>query len=256
MGKFSGYLICSDYDGTFATGGQPVQENLEALRHFVENGGRFTLATGRTVEFIRDKGLQELINAPACLINGSVVYDYQKDTLLKQWKLDFTVKEFAQCVLPFAQRMERIHIFTSPYKTPAPKDIRSVCETEGQEKALKLLCRFEAPEHADEFRTFAEKQELFNGCYISKSWELGVEFNPGNGTKGHALDFIKANLGDMHTAIGVGNYENDITLLIHGDIAAAPEGSHDMVLDHADMVLCPCAKGAIRDLIERLEKRM
>ena len=54
MGKFSGYLICSDYDGTFATAGQPVQENLEALRHFVENGGRFTLATGRSVEFIRD----------------------------------------------------------------------------------------------------------------------------------------------------------------------------------------------------------
>ena len=256
MGKFSGYLICSDYDGTFAAAGQPVTENLDALRYFVENGGRFTLATGRTVDFIREKGLEEFINAPACLCNGSVVYDYREDRLLKQWNLPFTVKEFADCVKPATRQLLCIYVFATAWGSSCYENIQQACRREGNEKALKLLCKFESEELADEFRAFAEKQALFRQCHISKSWPLGVEFNPMGGTKGHGLDFIRDYLGDIHTAIGVGNYENDIPLLTHGDIAAAPESSQSLVLDHADLVLCPCAEGAIRDLIEKLEKKM
>ena len=251
-GKFEGYLICSDYDGTFATAGAPVPENLPALAYFVQNGGRFTLATGRTVEFIRDKGLQDLINAPACLCNGSVIYDYREDKLLQSVSLDFTVEEFLSCVDPALKQMLYIHIFDDSLKAFTYEAASQALAEMGGVTALKILCKFETEEAADAFRSFVEKQELVRNCHICKSWALGVEINAKTGTKGHGLEFVKAYLGDIHTAVGVGNYENDIPLLTHGDIGAAPEGSQQLVLDHADMILCPCEEGAIRDLIEKL----
>ena len=57
MGKFTGVLLASDFDNTIVDtassfrGGQdmpaPSAKTLEALRYFMENGGAFTVATGR-----------------------------------------------------------------------------------------------------------------------------------------------------------------------------------------------------------------
>ena len=48
MKIFSGYLICSDVDGTFSVNTVTVKNNIEAVKYFTQNGGRFTIATGRT----------------------------------------------------------------------------------------------------------------------------------------------------------------------------------------------------------------
>ena len=89
-------------------------------------------------------------------------------------------------------------------------------------------------------------------CCVSKSWSLGVEFNPIDGTKGHALDFMKDYLPGIHTTIGVGNYDNDLSLLRHADISAAPEDSQDIVLQEAKIILPKCTEGAIAALIDSL----
>ena len=48
MGKFSGYLMVSDLDKTFFAEGTDIPpRNIEAVKYFIENGGKFTLATGR-----------------------------------------------------------------------------------------------------------------------------------------------------------------------------------------------------------------
>ena len=36
MGKFSGILLCSDFDGTLAVGGHVVEKNIEAIKYFQE----------------------------------------------------------------------------------------------------------------------------------------------------------------------------------------------------------------------------
>ena len=52
MGKFDGILLCSDFDGTFASNGVPIEANMKAIKYFRENGGLFTLASGRNYEFL------------------------------------------------------------------------------------------------------------------------------------------------------------------------------------------------------------
>ena len=67
-GKFEGYLLVADFDDTFCPEhGAPV--------HFMDEGGLFTIATGRDVRSyysIRDKFT---VNAPLVLSNGAVIFD-------------------------------------------------------------------------------------------------------------------------------------------------------------------------------------
>ena len=48
MGKFDGYLICTDLDGTLYRNDKTVSaENREAIEYFKREGGYFTFVTGR-----------------------------------------------------------------------------------------------------------------------------------------------------------------------------------------------------------------
>ena len=76
-GKFEGYLLVADFDDTFCPEhGAPVpEENRRAARRFMDEGGLFTIATGRDVRSyysIRDKFT---VNAPLVLSNGAVIVD-------------------------------------------------------------------------------------------------------------------------------------------------------------------------------------
>jgi hydroxymethylpyrimidine pyrophosphatase-like HAD family hydrolase len=46
MGKFDGYLICSDFDGTIYIDQQISKKNIEAIEYFQSEGGYFTFANG------------------------------------------------------------------------------------------------------------------------------------------------------------------------------------------------------------------
>ena len=50
MGKFDGWLIATDLDGTLINrDGAIPQRNLDAIRTFQDEGGLFTIATGRSL---------------------------------------------------------------------------------------------------------------------------------------------------------------------------------------------------------------
>ena len=78
MGKFDGILLLSDMDGTLLNrSGTISAENLSALRYFMAEGGRFSVATGRSKPGM-EHFLETLpINAPAVIYNGAVVYDFE-----------------------------------------------------------------------------------------------------------------------------------------------------------------------------------
>lgn len=53
MGIFDGYLLCADCDGTLTDSKSELSEaNVRAIRHFQEEGGLFTLATGRFPKYV------------------------------------------------------------------------------------------------------------------------------------------------------------------------------------------------------------
>lgn len=78
--KFDGYLLVSDMDGTLLdTKSEISQKNIEAIKYFVENGGVFTIATGRMRDSVR-RYLDNLpVGLPIIIYNGARIYDFDKE---------------------------------------------------------------------------------------------------------------------------------------------------------------------------------
>ena len=98
MGKFDGVLFFADYDDTLYNSAHTVSpENRAAIGYFIENGGYFSIATGRAhrtfTPQIKKEGL--LLNAPVVLSNGAAIYDYASDRYL----LDSALPKGAPAVL-------------------------------------------------------------------------------------------------------------------------------------------------------------
>ena len=78
MGIYSDVLLTVDYDRTLtATDSTIPERNLEAIRFFMENGGAFTVNTGRSLPMTQVFREKVPVNAPLLLYNGSAAYDPQ-----------------------------------------------------------------------------------------------------------------------------------------------------------------------------------
>ena len=80
---FSDILLTVDYDRTLTAPDSTIpQRNLEAIRWFIENGGAFTVNTGRSMPMIQGFKDKVPTNAPLLMYNGAVAYDVGKDELV------------------------------------------------------------------------------------------------------------------------------------------------------------------------------
>ena len=94
MGKFDGVLFFTDYDDTLYNKQLTVSpENRAAARYFMDNGGRFSVATGRAHRTFTPQIEKEHIefNAPVILSNGAAIYDYESGLYLERTLLDDAV---------------------------------------------------------------------------------------------------------------------------------------------------------------------
>ncbi len=85
MGKFDGVLFFCDYDDTLYNSSRAVSpENRAAIRYFIDNGGYFSIATGRAHRTFTPQIARErlTLNAPVVLSNGAAIYDYASDRYL------------------------------------------------------------------------------------------------------------------------------------------------------------------------------
>ena len=260
MGKFDGFLILSDIDGTFVSKNNEEIENGKAVKYFIENGGRFSFATGRMIEHIKEKEFTSLINAPACLYNGGMIYDYETDRVLYEGRVNFSMREFMEYSREFIGNAVSVNFF---YKNGDYSSVLvPVAEADdflenGSDiidiPPIKVIVRFSDVLSADEFKARAKSKPEFGGSYVSKSWAIGVEFNGADSTKGDALDFIKGYLGNIHTAIGIGDYDNDMSLLLHADVAAAVGNGIEPLKKIADVITKPANEYPLRDLINMID---
>ena len=85
-GKFFGYLICTDCDGTLTYDiGKVSEKNVRAIKYFQSEGGLFTLATGRFPNHLEMFKGQFEINAPMASLNGTLLYDTKNNKPIKTW---------------------------------------------------------------------------------------------------------------------------------------------------------------------------
>ena len=80
---FSHILISCDFDRTLTAPDSTIpQRNLDAIRYFMDNGGAFTVNTGRSLPMSRALLERVPVNAPVILYNGGAAYDLEKEAFL------------------------------------------------------------------------------------------------------------------------------------------------------------------------------
>ena len=264
--KLSDILIMSDLDGTLLpvpTQGTPPRNTLAAQR-FVDKGGRFGIATGRSI-LITDHLLAQLpINFPSIVLNGGAIYDFATKKYLnkiflpevalgyaQQFHADFPdvgvifVDEDKYIDIDGISGTKHPGIYPNPLLTPA-----------GFERVSKLVFKIVfivTPQQGEQLVEYS-RQHSFPGVRFVFSDKHMFEMLPENSSKGLAMETIAKMAGvTRENIVAIGDYYNDIEMLEYAGLGVAPEDAPDDIKSVAQMVVCPCAQGALGDLIERLE---
>lgn len=256
MGKYDGYLIATDFDGTFAGPGAVIsRENSLAIRHFQENGGLFTIASGRVPPFLAGYHQDFKANAPLICTNGTVVCD--QDSLRMLHCMSFGEDFFDLVDFLYDNPLVDQLLLSGPDENRIRLYTRTTPRNEAAYREIPgAWCRILCQQTPDE--TLALKREItarFGSRYeYSRSWNEGLEIIPAGGGKGACLKWIRSYLGAerVHTTIGVGDYENDLTLIRDADIGYAVGNAIDECKQAADRVTVPYTQHAIAAIIEEL----
>ena len=255
MKKYEGYLICTDFDGTFALPGAKLSdENLEAVRYFQENGGRFTIASGRTSAFIRELGDRCRPNAPLIAMNGALLCDENDGHILKRFPVSRDLLDVLDDIAAtgLAQRMSLWNEYEIRDDWHIEDDILPSAHfaalTEPWYKSVIMSDAESTLKIRDYF--LARYEDRFN---CARSWPGGFEIHSLESGKGESMRAIKEMYnGRIHTTIGVGDYENDISLVRDADIGYAVGNAIDEVKAVAKRITVPNTQHAIARIIAEL----
>ena len=257
MGKFSGILICSDFDGTLASKAEIPEINIEKIKYFCENGGCFSIITGRGSDFsTKYRGVFNFETYMGCT-NGTVICHFPSGEVVL---CDYLRDEFYDRIISLCDKLDKIksvelypdgeHINFSG----TPAQMKKALEDARGIRIHKILVRTSV-EATDDDVALA-RAHMGDECAVSRSWKFGIEFQNGSFHKGVAARNIARLLG-THTLITVGDFENDIPLLMAGDESYATQNALDAVKAVASHVLTrTSAEGAIAELIDILDKRI
>lgn len=270
MGIFTGVLLVSDYDDTLYDHSFSISsENRAAIQRFIDEGGLFTIATGRSfLNFAIQMDQENLpVNAPVVLTNGSAIYDFQTQKTLWEKTLPTQVIDDIQAVVSHFPQIGFEAYHNHEVYTFRPNRITEQhlnrCHLTGllspiEEMPLpflKIIFQHENTELLSQVQDYV-KASFPSRYEISFSNHTLLELTAQGANKGHAVQWLRdyLNIAPQHLYC-VGNGMNDISMLALSAIPFAPSDSYDEVLRFGAAILPSCNENCVAALIEQLEKR-
>ncbi len=270
---FSDVLLTVDYDRTLTARDSTIpQRNIDAIRYFMDNGGTFTVNTGRSVPMaIHHIPGRVPVNAPLLLYNGSADYDIATGQIIRATVINLD----AGAILTDIQtRFPTLHVEIQG--TQGHHLLRPDAGWEGycehNRCAWSYVTADTVPQPFVKFAIYGQFREpTVAGMYEASEAELAlfeeldqyirtqyghvtVTFRPcprildvhakGCG-KLSAARSLQKRLGKKYL-ICVGDAENDLPMLEGADASYCP--SDGAIADRFENV-CPCDEGAIADVI-------
>ena len=268
--QYKDILLTVDYDRTLTAPDSSIPErNLQAIRFFMEQGGSFTVNTGRGPNLSKKIMQNVPMNAPILLFNGSTAYEngqcvYYHDIDLPMWETVLAVAEAFPELNVEIQGLED-HYLIDPepgflalydsmhwnYSLAEPgKDIGPFIKFAiyGKTHDHKLSSMYDLrPGEEERFRELA--------AFIDSRWGDQVDIclaaprildvQAKGISKGRAARELQQKLGKK-LLVCVGDADNDISMLDAADYAFCPS---DGVMAHRYSNVCPCAEGAVAEVI-------
>lgn len=266
MGKFDGMLICSDFDGTLFMGSKISDENVAAIKYFQENGGYFTIASGRYPAFLGNHRHRVEANTYLIGLNGTIVSSYDGTDILRQGFLLSDSREIIKKVISEVDGISALDFST----TNIPEIAKKYCKAPDGEGYFRyylkdqndelldvaLACDthriiFHTADPASDSITKAIQKIAGESYAINRSFLYGIEIQDYRFTKGKSARYLADYLG-IHTLICVGDYENDISMIQEADIGCAVENAIPELKDVADRILPAVDQNPFVELIYSL----
>lgn len=266
-GKFDGVLLVSDYDDTlYGTDLHVSEENRAAIRFFMEQGGRFTVATGRAHKTFAPQVEREHIpmNAPAILSNGATVYDFQAQCPVRRTYLPGDVMDdMKQLCARFptlgfeAYYQNEIYVYNPNFITQRHMERVGMAYTECAVEdiptpLIKIILEQDTPLlkeiQAYLLRQAGDRYEvIFSNRFL-------LELTAKGSHKGGAVLWLANYLGIQREHIYcVGDNQNDIPMLEVSRIPFAPTGCNHLVVEWGARMVNHCDNGCVASVIQILD---
>ncbi len=271
MGIFSGCLLASDADETLVSNGVVPQINNEKIKFFVENGGVFSLATGRVPCAARCVANQLYTLSTSVFGNGCIAYNLDTKEALFEYILDQDdLKAVEKAIEAFSRigiecfyredtyvlnQTDRTDEHTSyeevPWEYLETKDLYGMKIN----KVLYQCADFEEAERLKEYlSSIAKNSDFLNSSFtINGVIKNMLEQVPKGVSKAAGVlklaELLNIEKGCIYA---IGDYYNDLDMLKAADISAATKGAPDDVKAVADITVCSVEDGAVADFIDYL----
>ena len=255
MGKFYGYLLLSDFDGTLYHKDNKIsKENCEAIRYFQSEGGLFALASGRTPSWLDQWKDYFVPNTYSAMLNGAILCSADGSEHIYECPIHADFFEMAERI------SKSCSAYTSAYFAG---DGIYVTVEQGEpfvraqlpDPVYKMVFRVPA-ENSDEY-TACIKRIVGERYVVMRSWINGIEIQNAESGKGKALLRLKSFLGERaRVAVAVGDYENDIDMICAADIGYAVENATPVLKAVADRVTVANSQHAIAAVIADIERHL
>lgn len=257
MGIFDGYLIYTDLDGTLTgSDGKIPKSNLDAIKHFRENGGKFIVATGRMADHITDKSDEFAVDKYIVACNGNVLYDIENNCNVEIHTLDNHVTPIIEDAWKNYEK-ELLNIRYIGLSDGVVNESNTADDIKDAFDQLSTgVCKVVFVTHIeDDAITLGNylRAKYGNDYEIRRTWNTGLELWGKGAGKDIMLKRIRELLPSVHTAITVGDYENDVDMLKSGDISYAPSTACKSAKEAADIIGVSRDDGIIAQIVSDLE---
>ena len=271
MALFSDVLLTVDYDRTLTAPDSSIPErNLEAIRYFMENGGAFTVNTGRSIPMTKVFRDKVPVNAPLLLMNGSLTYDLDSGKIeavcidLEQGSTIRRCMEMLPDMTVEIQGMDAHYVFEENEIWDDFSDGNSCAWAHAQPEddlgpfvKIAVYDRLVSSNLSDLYKGSAEelaridrveallKQEFGAHCEVFRAAPKILDVHAKGVSKAKAARALQEKLG-RKILVCVGDGENDLSMLEAADFAFTPS---DAIVAKRFANVCACAEGAVADVI-------
>jgi len=259
MKKFEGFLLLTDMDGTFYDNrGVVSDETKEAIEYYKENGGLFTISTGRPHHDL--KAFLGYVNTNYIGLNGTVIRSPENGEILYTDKMDKAGSELFCRVFKENKGLESAHIYfendsivTTRAEFDADSDIL-MRKSEGRKWCKGIWVGPEeivVPLEENLIKTYGDRYNF------DRSWHVGLEMHSKTSGKGEFIDkLIELSGKEIHTTVAAGDFENDFSMIRRADIGYAVGNALDSVKKIADRITVTNNESAIAKIIFELDKEI
>ena len=280
MGKFDHVLLASDFDNTLVhtkaaiDAGSPdlppmPERNREALAYFTENGGLFSVSTGRALPAFARYAPTLPINAPCIIANGAGLYDFRTERYIETAFLDESVRPHIAALLRYDPLLpfeiyhtdRRIHAmhpnrYILSHEHLTRTKIEVIDDFSAVDFPLVKLLFEDDRDKLDALNEFIHAQDWAERYELIYSSDNLLEMTARGATKGEMVLRLAAHLGvSRENLYCIGDHGNDISMAELSAIRFAPANAIDAMKALPGMrILSHCGDGAVADLIEELDK--